>query len=58
MAREIGFDCIKCGTCENVCPTGAISEGEDMYIIDPEKCMDCSACENVCPMGAVKEKEG
>ena len=39
MAYVIGDNCVACGTCESVCPTGAISEG-DIYSIDPDVCVD------------------
>jgi len=52
MATKITSDCIMCGACEAECPSGAISQGTDMYVIDPEKCTDCHACVDVCPTGA------
>ena len=42
MAYVIGDNCVACGTCESVCPTGAISEG-DIYSIDPDVCVDLGA---------------
>jgi len=52
MAYKINEDCISCGACEAECPSEAISAGESIYVIDPEKCIDCGACANVCPVGA------
>lgn len=52
MATKITSDCISCGACEAECPEGAISQGADMYVVDPEKCTDCHACVDVCPTGA------
>ncbi|HBR29080.1 MAG TPA: ferredoxin [Firmicutes bacterium] len=52
MAYKINDDCISCGVCEPECPVEAISEGEDKYVIDPEKCTDCGACADVCPVDA------
>ncbi len=46
-------ECISCGSCAEVCPEDAISEGEDAYEIDPEKCIDCGLCEDECPVGAI-----
>lgn len=46
--------CISCGSCAEVCPVNAISEGEKSYVIDPEICIDCAACEDVCPTGAIE----
>jgi ferredoxin len=47
--------CVKCGSCIDVCPVGAISEGENTYIIDPKKCNDCGQCleNNHCPAWAI-----
>jgi ferredoxin len=36
-----------------VCPEDAISEGEESYVIDPEKCIDCGLCEDECPVDAI-----
>jgi formate hydrogenlyase subunit 6/NADH:ubiquinone oxidoreductase subunit I len=54
MPRKIDADeCISCGSCSEVCPEDAISEGEDAYEIDPEKCIDCGLCEDECPVDAI-----
>ncbi len=53
MAHKITEDCISCGACEAECPVEAISAGDDMYEIDPEKCTDCGACVEVCPTEAI-----
>lgn len=56
MAYKITEECISCGACEPECPNEAISEAEDIYIIDPEKCTECvgyfdeSQCAAVCPV--------
>ena len=56
MAYKITDDCISCGACEPECPNEAISEGETIYIIDPDKCTECvgvyqsSRCVDVCPV--------
>ena len=56
MAYKITDDCISCGSCESECPNQAISEGEIIYVIDPEKCCECvgapesSQCANICPV--------
>jgi NAD-dependent dihydropyrimidine dehydrogenase PreA subunit len=53
MAHVISDECISCGSCEAECPEGAISEGEETYVIDPEKCTDCATCVDVCPTEAI-----
>lgn len=54
MPRRIDPDeCISCGSCAEVCPEDAISEGEESYVIDPEKCIDCGLCEDECPVDAI-----
>ncbi|TDP55983.1 4Fe-4S binding protein [Aminicella lysinilytica] len=55
MAYKITDACIKCGACEPECPTEAITEGEDAYVIDAEKCIDCGSCADACPVDAPVE---
>ena len=56
MATYITTDCINCGACEPECPNDAISEGDEIYVIDPELCTECvgfydhEACQAVCPV--------
>ncbi len=59
MTYKIGETCVKFGACLYECPFGAISEGEDRYIIDPDKCTECGACvENIfCPGWAIFKAE-
>lgn len=52
MAYYINENCISCGACEQTCPVGAISMGEERYVIDPDTCIDCGACREVCPVEA------
>jgi len=47
-------ECIKCGSCESECPSEAIKEAEECYIIDPELCTDCGCCAEVCPQECIK----
>ncbi len=43
--------------CENVCPVGAISKGDDGFAhIDMDKCISCGKCVSACPFGAVHAK--
>jgi ferredoxin len=55
MARKITDDCMACGICMDECPEEAISEGDPIYVIDPEKCTDCGSCQEVCPNDAIIE---
>jgi ferredoxin len=56
MATMITEECINCGACEPECPNEAISEGDDIYVIDPKLCTECvgfhdyEACQAVCPV--------
>lgn len=53
---EITDECVSCGTCAEECPSEAITEGEDIYVIDQDKCTECGTCVEVCPTGAIVEK--
>ncbi len=51
------FSCIQCGDCEEICPMGAISPGND-YKSDPAECIMCMDCAVPCPKTAITfEKE-
>ena len=56
MATIITEECINCGACEPECPNKAISQGEDIFVIDPKLCTECvgfhdeEACAAVCPV--------
>jgi ferredoxin len=45
--------CTKCTSCLDVCPEGAIYEGEDKYEINDELCKGCGCCTEVCPEEAI-----
>ncbi len=53
MAYRITSDCLSCGSCADVCPAGAISQGDDQYVIDADACLDCGSCESTCPASAI-----
>ena len=41
MALLITDECINCDVCEPECPNDAISQGEEIYVIDPKRCTEC-----------------
>ncbi len=53
MAYKINDECISCGSCQGVCPTSAISEGDGKFEIDPDACIDCGTCASQCPVSAI-----
>ena len=55
MAFEITDECLACGVCMDECPVEAISEGEDIFIINTSECTDCGSCSEVCPNEAIVE---
>ena len=57
MPHRITEDCVACGTCASECPVGAISEGDEIYVIDPELCTDCGSCAEVCPNDAIEAQD-
>jgi ferredoxin len=57
MAYQIGSACVSCGACADVCPVGAISQGDDRYVIDANSCLDCGTCADTCPNGAISPAE-
>lgn len=59
MALLITDDCINCDVCEPECPNEAITPGDEIYIIDPNKCTECVGhydepqCQLVCPVDCI-----
>ena len=53
MAYKITSACVSCGSCADACPAGAISQGDDQYVIDAAACLDCGSCSDTCPNGAI-----
>ncbi|MGQ9584361.1 MAG: ATP-binding protein [Anaerolineae bacterium] len=46
--------CTGCGTCVELCPTGAVEVGPvGAFIARPEDCTYCAQCETLCPEGAI-----
>ena len=59
MSLKITDDCINCDVCEPECPNGAISQGEEIYVIDPNLCTECvghfeePTCAVLCPVACI-----
>jgi len=59
MAMKITEECISCGACVPECPVEAITEGDDIYVIDAAACVECegyfdeSQCVAVCPVECI-----
>ena len=59
MALMITDQCINCDVCEPECPNGAISQGPEIYVIDPALCTECVGhferpqCVEVCPVECI-----
>jgi benzoyl-CoA 2,3-epoxidase subunit A len=45
--------CIRCNTCESICPVGAITHDSRNYVVDAEKCNWCNDCISPCPTGSI-----
>ncbi len=45
--------CIRCNTCEETCPVGAISHDSRNYVVDAGLCNACGACLPPCPTGSI-----
>jgi ferredoxin len=56
MALMITAECISCDACVSECANKAISQGEDIYVIDSALCSECvpehdqQQCAAVCPV--------
>ena len=45
--------CIRCNTCEAICPVAAITHDDRNYVVDADKCNLCMACISPCPNGSI-----
>ena len=45
--------CIRCNTCEAICPVSAITHDSRNYVVDADKCNFCMACISPCPTGSI-----
>jgi ferredoxin len=61
VALIITHECINCDVCEPECPNQAISQGPEIYVIDPKRCTECVGhfdepqCVAVCPVECIPE---
>lgn len=59
MALMVNAECINCDVCESECPNEALSQGDEIYVIDPTKCTECVGhydapqCVEVCPVDCI-----
>lgn len=59
MSLFINDECINCDVCEPECPNSAISQGDEIYEIDPNLCTECVGhydepqCIEVCPVDCI-----
>lgn len=56
VARQHLIDpeiCIRCNTCQEMCPIDAITHDARNYVIKFEVCNWCNACIGPCPTGAI-----
>lgn len=47
--------CIRCYTCENTCPIGAIEHDDNNVVVNADVCNFCMDCIPVCPTGSIDE---
>ena len=45
--------CIRCNTCEEMCPVDAITHDSNNYVVKFDVCNWCNACISPCPTGAI-----
>jgi ferredoxin len=64
VALLITDECINCDVCEPECPNAAITQGLEIYVIDPAKCTECVGhfdapqCVEVCPVDCIHVDPG
>jgi ferredoxin len=60
MALMITEGCINCDVCEPECPNGALSQADEIYVIDPDNCTECVGhfdapqCVEICPVDCIQ----
>lgn len=53
-------NCIHCGACTAVCPSGALTMDKDDWSLtfDRDKCLICELCVKACPIKVMSVKNG
>jgi len=47
-------ECVHCGACVSVCPTGTFRFDDWRVVADSRKCIQCGACVAACPHRALR----
>jgi len=45
--------CIRCNTCEAICPVGAVTHDSRNYVVNADLCNFCMDCISPCPTGSI-----
>lgn len=53
MLFQINMNCVKCGSCADICPVSVIKEFALKYHVG-EGCIACGDCFSVCPVNAIE----
>lgn len=53
-SKSCSYGCLGLGTCERVCPFGAIDIIDGVAVINEEKCTSCGKCINACPKALIE----
>ncbi|ARJ65901.1 ferredoxin [Magnetospirillum sp. ME-1] len=59
MALLITDQCINCDVCEQECPNEAITQGDEIFVVDPDRCTECVGhydrpqCIEHCPVDCI-----
>ena len=48
----VAEDCVACGQCAALCPSGALTMEDNRPVYADKKCLGCCGCMNICPQNA------
>jgi pyruvate formate lyase activating enzyme len=54
QVQRVESNCIRCGTCFEICPRNGLKPGGDFVEIDHAVCDSCGECVQECPAGALE----